>query len=156
MTPKPIKRNESIVPFSRDHHHGLLLGWKIKQGFKFGIEVERMKKYVDWFWVNQLEEHFDLEEKYIFPVLGGEHPHVKEAVAQHQIIKELFLNQTNVEDNLKKIINALTAHIRFEERVLFNEVQEVATEEQLKDIEKYHRENKTENTEDEFWIAKKD
>jgi len=40
----PIKRNEALKPLSRDHHHGLLLCWKIRQGIKLNIEPERIKK----------------------------------------------------------------------------------------------------------------
>src|SRR5690606_10923423 len=29
---KPIKRNKDLQPFSRDHHHSLLLCWKIRTG----------------------------------------------------------------------------------------------------------------------------
>ncbi|CDF79955.1 hypothetical protein BN863_22430 [Formosa agariphila KMM 3901] len=27
---KPLKRHKSLQPLSRDHHHGLLLAWKIR------------------------------------------------------------------------------------------------------------------------------
>jgi len=43
---EPIKRNEALKPISRDHHHALLLGWKIRQGIKNKIPAERIKKYV--------------------------------------------------------------------------------------------------------------
>src|SRR5690606_36276296 len=67
---KPIKRDENIQPFSREHHHGLLLSWKIKTGFKKNLELERIKRYTDWFYKNQLLPHFEAEEKYLFPILG--------------------------------------------------------------------------------------
>ena len=47
---KPIKRNKSIQSISREHHHGLLLCWKIRQGMKKNIEPQRIKVYVDWFY----------------------------------------------------------------------------------------------------------
>ena len=41
----PIKRSEFLKPISREHHHGLLLCWKIRAGLKKGIEPERIKLY---------------------------------------------------------------------------------------------------------------
>jgi len=46
----------------------------------------------------------------------------------------------------------LDAHIRFEERVLFNEIQKIATEAQLKKIEAIHSGNeKSTDYHDPFW-----
>ena len=72
--PQPLKRHTSIVPLSKDHHHALLLCWKITQGLKKNIDVTRIKTYVDWFWENHVLLHFKIEEKYLFPVLGNNHP----------------------------------------------------------------------------------
>ena len=69
MTSKPLKRHKALIPFSREHHHGLLLSWKIRSGFSKNIEVERIKKYADWFFINHLIPHFELEEKYIFSLI---------------------------------------------------------------------------------------
>ena len=43
MTTKPLKRHAGLVELSRDHHHGLLLSWKIRQGLKKEIEPEAGK-----------------------------------------------------------------------------------------------------------------
>jgi len=61
---KPIKRHESIQPLSRDHHHGLLLSWKIRSGISKGVDINRIKKYADWFYTNHIKPHFGIEEKY--------------------------------------------------------------------------------------------
>lgn len=45
--PKPIKRHTALKPLSREHHHGLLLSWKIREGLKRNIEIPRIKKYID-------------------------------------------------------------------------------------------------------------
>jgi len=37
----PLKRHESLVPFSRDHHVGLLLVWTITQGLNRQIAPVR-------------------------------------------------------------------------------------------------------------------
>jgi len=149
----PIKRDEHLQTISRDHHHGLLLCWKIKTGFKKQIEPARIKKYADWFYKNHLVPHFDVEEKYVFPVLGNDHAHVKRALLEHDNLKRYFDSETDIIENLASIESELQNHIRFEERVLFNEIQAIATEQQLQDIQKYHHDGKfVDNTEDVFWL----
>lgn len=152
----PIKRSEYLKAISREHHHGLLLCWKIKTGIQKQIEVERIWKYAYWFFNNHLQDHFAIEEKYIFPVLGDQHKGVQRAKAEHKIIAQLFANKKDKMETLQQINLLLKDHIRFEERVLFNEIEEVATEEQIKQINKHHHHNKfIDNEEDAFWETKK-
>lgn len=151
---QPIKRHEALQPWSRDHHQGLLLSWKIKKGFALGIEHDRMKKYTDWFWENHLIPHFETEEQFIFPILGNDNRLVKQALDEHRQLKELFESKEAVSENLSKIETLLNDHIRFEERVLFNAIQEIATENEIKLLNEVHQ-----NTadcgiwEDEFWVG---
>lgn len=149
---KPIKRDKSLQPLSREHHHSLLLCWKIRQGFAKGIETERIKRYADWFFENHIQPHFMEEEAHIFPILGHDNIHVKKAISDHRKLARLFTDRDEVEKSLSLIEEALEAHIRFEERVLFNEIQETATPEQLELITSLHPESKfVDNREDEFW-----
>lgn len=119
-TDKPIKRSESLKPLSREHHHGLLFCWKIRAGIKKNVEVSRIKKYADWFYQNYLVPHFEVEEKYVFPILGNENELIKRAVSEHAKMKQLFESNAEFEKNSNLIQEALEAHIRFEERVLQN------------------------------------
>lgn len=148
---KPIKRNEFLAPLSREHHQALLLCWKIKTGFSKGIDVQRIKNYCDWFYQTHLIQHFELEEKLVFPILGNQHQHVLDALDQHRQLKELFNDTPNVL-SLQKIQIELEKHIRFEERILFNEVQDIATPQQLENIQTIHKEEAfCENELDVFW-----
>lgn len=148
---KPIKRHESLKSISRDHHFGLLLCWKIRQGLLRNIVLDRIKKYTDWFYEAHLKEHFDLEEKYIFSVLPQNAKLVKRALAEHRRLARLFEDETNVLKSLNSIEEELDLHIRFEERVLFKAVQEVASEEQLQLIEEVHQHKELDDWDDEFW-----
>ena len=148
----PIKRNEFLKPISREHHHGLLLCWKIRNGLKKNVATERIKKYVDWFFEHHLVPHFEIEENYIFPILGNEHELVKKALSEHRRLTRLYNSQTEVLKNLNLFEEELEAHIRFEERILFNEIQAVASEAQLEFIKESHSEgNFVDNTNDPFW-----
>lgn len=148
----PIKRHKALQPWSREHHYGLLLSWKIKKGFSLGIELSRIKNYTDWFWENQLKAHFETEEKYIFPILGNEHPLVKRALEEHQNLQAFFEHPNADTEVLSEIENLINHHIRFEERVLFNSIQDAATEEEMELLLKIHsEETHCEIWEDEFW-----
>lgn len=149
----PIKRNEALKPLSRDHHQGLLVCWKIKQGFKLNVETKRIKKYLDWFWKNHLKEHFEIEEKFLFPILGNQNKLIDQAITEHIKLKRLFKNKTEIEKSINLIREELEKHIRFEERTLFNEIQKIATSEELEKIYLTHSSNFKDNWKNEFWVA---
>lgn len=152
MQHKPQKRHKALQPLSREHHHGLLLSWKIRAGFSKNIAPERIRKYADWFYKNHLIPHFEIEEAHIFPILEGNNDLIKKALADHRRIKRLFTDTDDDARTLSKIEEELDKHIRFEERVLFPEIQKVATETQLLHIEKiHHPEDFNDNLDDEFW-----
>ncbi len=149
---KPLKRHEALKPLSRQHHFGLLFCWKIRKGFDEKIPVDRIKTYASWFFMNEILPHFKIEEDYIFPVLGTENPLIIRALKEHRSIERLFQDPQNPENSLSLLEEELKAHIRFEEKVLFTEIQKVATEEELKNIEELHiKLNSKETYPDPFW-----
>ncbi len=155
---KPLKRSEFLIRMSHDHHDGLLLCWKIRSGIQKKIETERIKKYVDWFFENQLMPHFEMEEADVFPVLGNDHELVKKALSEHRRLIRLFQKQDDVLKTLSLFEEELESHIRFEERVLFNEIQQVASEAQQQEILIKHAEHDKIACDvwpDPFWEKKK-
>lgn len=155
---KPIKRHEALQPLSRDHHHGLLLSWKIREGLKKDITTKRIKDYCNFFFKTQLVPHFAFEEKEVFTLLDENHPMIDQALAEHKRLTYLFTEEENIESAIQTIEKELLAHIRFEERVLFNEIQEQTSEEVLRKLEKIERDIITpdpDNWEDKFWEKQK-
>jgi iron-sulfur cluster repair protein YtfE (RIC family) len=149
---KPLKRHKLLQPISRDHHHTLLLSWKIRQGFRKKVDLKRIKKYCDWFYSNHILPHFKIEEEYVFPVLGDDNELVKKALSEHRRLKKHFEEADGLERALSLLEEELESHIRFEERVLFGEIQNLASKKQLEKINHiHHNEDFIENTEDEFW-----
>lgn len=151
----PIKRHESLKHLSRDHHHGLLLCWKIREGLKKGIEPERIRAYTRFFYSSHLVPHFTFEENEVFTSLKKDHPLIKQALAEHENLSALFLNEKNHISILKDIEKDLEAHIRFEERILFKEIQQNCTEEVLALMDKKENDLITPNPddwEDKFWL----
>ncbi len=98
-----------------------------------------MQAFAKWFYENEIKPHFDAEEKYVFTILGEDHELVKRALSEHRSIENLFNDTENPEIALHRLEEELEAHIRFEERILFNEVQNAATDAQLQKIEEIHQ-----------------
>lgn len=130
-----------------------MLSWKIRTGFNKNIEPERIRSYADWFFKHHLIPHFKVEESLIFPILDANHELTKRALAEHKRLKRLFTETENDIKTLSKIEEELEQHIRFEERILFPEIQKAATEAQLLQIEKTHQpDNFEDNLADAFWV----
>lgn len=149
---KPIKRHKALQPLSRQHHFGLLFSWKLRKGFSKNIETERLQEYAKWFFKNEIEPHFKDEELYIFPIMEADNELIERALKEHRRIKRLFHDTKDPDKSLHQLEEELEAHIRFEERILFNEIQKIATDEQLAKITEIHIEKETQAAyHDLFW-----
>jgi len=149
---KPLKRHEALKPLSRQHHSGLLFSWKLRKGFTENISIERLKEYTNWFFTNEIKPHFKLEEDHIFPILDKKHPLIVRALKEHRRLERLFHDCENVQNSLSLLEKELEAHIRFEERILFNEIQKVATKQEMEEITKIHLDsNSDKDYQDPFW-----
>ncbi|HMZ73848.1 MAG TPA: hemerythrin domain-containing protein [Saprospiraceae bacterium] len=159
--PKPLKRNPAIVNFSREHHYGLLLCWKIRQGLKNGVEPQRMAAYADFFFENDLKQHFMQEEKHLFTALLPDHPFRIKAESDHRIIREKMQIAAKGKVDavfLSDLADTLEGHIRFEERIMFNFIQQQLSDVQLAKIAEIHKEKPTDldtGWQDHFWEIKK-
>lgn len=154
---KPSKRFGALIKFSREHHYGLLLVWKIRQGIKKNIAAERIADYTLFFFEHDLRTHFKEEETALFTKLDNDFPMLKRAIQEHQTINTLIDAIRADKKNfhmLNAFANALENHIRFEERELFNYLQSNLSETVL--IELAEKDNAkvcdvSENWNDKFW-----
>ena len=128
-----MKRNINLQELSRDHHHGLLLGWKIRQGIKKGTPVESVVHYVRYFWNEALYPHFAEEEEDILSFLNANNELKQQTLNEHLSISQL-IEKLNTESELLELADLLDKHIRFEERVLFPYLEMSLSEEQLNEI----------------------
>lgn len=155
----PLKRHAALIPLSQDHHFGLLLVWKIKQGLKFGIVSQRMVDYLLYFQKEHLEPHFAIEEGLIFSYLGKNDSMRMQAEKEHELLRhqiaEISKGEENVTGLLKKFVETLEGHIRFEERKLFQHMQAELMEKDLQEMEqevmKVHA-KEADKWEDHFWV----
>lgn len=149
---QPLKRHIALQPISREHHQSLLLCWKIKKGLDKGVSVARISAYVRTVWKSEIKPHFKIEEMYVFPILQAGHPLVLRALMEHEQLEKLFDKKSYSQDNLLEISASLESHIRFEERILFTEIQRVATEENWQLLENHHHDETCEmHWNDKFW-----
>ncbi len=128
------KRHHSLVPLSQDHHHGLALALRLRQGDKAllndGWTHDRAEqaRRVQQFYERELRSHFQAEEEAVFPVLREHSPRssslVDTLLNQHRIIEHLVrviaqAKGDELEQSLIGLGELLEQHIRLEERELF-------------------------------------
>jgi hypothetical protein len=153
---KPLKRHESMVPLSQDHHFGLLFCWKLRQGIRKGVSVERIQGYVQYFLTHQLDPHFMEEENLLFR--DANDSLCQRAQAEHRLIRTAAetVIETGTEISITILADALSEHIRFEERILFAHLENKFTPEELAvigaDLKEQHAGQEKDQYSDEFWI----
>lgn len=136
-----------------EHRDCLLLCWKIREGLRKEVQVTRIKTYLDWYWENYLKRVFELEEKHLFAILNKDDKLRKKVVSQHKKIKKLF-EEKNPANYLKSILlieEELELHIRFAEKEVQNRILEIATKEQIQEIEENVKPFEEIDWTDNFW-----
>ena len=139
-----MKRHLALVPLSRQHHDGLALGVMIQRGLRDGADpahtaqFERLREQALDLWQLEFRGHFEVEEQIVFPAARASvEPGLVDALlAEHQEIRQQFaaLEQAPTSESgpvLERLRTALVRHIRTEERVLFQAMQEAMDEQQL-------------------------
>ena len=160
-TQAPIKRHQALVAFSKDHHFGLLLIWKIKQGLANAVRVERITNYILFFFEEYLLQHFKEEEQNLFPKLPADNLLHHQAVNEHEVIYDMINQLRHQKDNgnlVKRFAETLNNHIRFEERELFAYLQQTLSEPELQAITSHqncHGSDEDSRWQDQFWLVDK-
>ena len=134
---KPIKRSPAIVELSKDHHFALLLVWKIRSGLQKAIEPSRIASYIFHFFDQELIPHFRAEEELLFIKLTKDNGLRLQAEEEHRNIYRIIdtlRNNPAEPDMINEFAQALESHVRFEERELFNYLQENISEADLSEI----------------------
>ncbi|HEY0895541.1 MAG TPA: hemerythrin domain-containing protein [Sphingobacteriaceae bacterium] len=156
-----MKRNENLKSLSRDHHYGLLLGWKIRQGIRLHAGPGIMRQYVAYFATNSLFPHFEQEEQEVLVFLPAEDPQKQKILADHDLIRSRVSEVLAAEGSeaqqlleLEDLASRLDAHIRLEEREFFPYLERTLSPEILAKAGEAIRSGHTdyvENFEHEFW-----
>ncbi len=143
-----MKRHQSFILLSREHHDGLLLATRLQQGRKallrlWSHDPKWQAEYVVKFFDDNLAMHFQTEEEAIFSLaesaIPESHTVVRELIDEHTEMRKLVdelrqPDEKKLECTLTRFGQVLEHHIRTEERVFFPMCEEHLPEEILKKI----------------------
>jgi len=156
---KPLKRHPFIIEYSRDHHFGLLLVWKIRQGIIKNQEIELIGNYIKLYANADLLPHFE-EEEFLLTLLSPNDSIANMVKKEHiQLRNNLsYINENKFSYKIfEDFANLLEAHIRFEERVFFKHLQETIdfdTVNFTKKKESHNQKDIDKSWKHNFWEAK--
>lgn len=147
------RRHTALQPLTHEHKTTLVLCNRIREGLQQEVEPERIFQYSQWFWKQYIVPHFELEKQCLFPLLGQQNVRVKRALANHRRLSRLFEQESDLVRSLNRIEEELGVYIRYEERILYNEIQTVASAQELARIQTCHKEHPFNEAEwkDRFW-----
>lgn len=114
-----MKRHPALEPFSRDHNDGLILARALIEGRPGATERFREE------WDRELSDHFAEEERLLLPLVTE--PLAERLVHEHRTIARFGLT---LPESALDLGRALEAHIRWEERELFPEIERHLTDSQ--------------------------
>jgi hemerythrin-like domain-containing protein len=131
----PAKRHPSLIPLSHDHHHGLVLAFRLREGLppnrKPADNPQEQAEDAVRFFRDNLVAHFRAEEEALFPairtcvphavtmlnILSAEHSEMRVRVGN--LAHPLPDDEVSLKTKLKALGDLLERHIRREERELF-------------------------------------
>lgn len=128
-----MKRHETLIPFSREHHEALILAQLLKRtGHVYNglpASTEGKIEYAMNFFNKHLLHHMAGEEK-LFEEIRHKTVIVAmiadDIIAEHTVLKYCFSNLQKTEDKeaaLRKLGRLIELHVRKEERILFPMIQ---------------------------------
>ncbi len=132
-----MKRVEELRVLSSDHHRGLVLAKKAQQAAGSGLSAEVAWADLEAAFKRELEPHFQIEEQTLIEPLRalGEDALVDQLTREHAQLRACFAaDWPRGYAALKRFGDLLKAHIRFEERELFEVVQARFSAEQLQAV----------------------
>jgi iron-sulfur cluster repair protein YtfE (RIC family) len=140
-----MKRHNSLISLSHDHHHGLILAQLIKKNApkykNLPNTIDGKVEYTIYFYNTELVKHFRQEEEILFPPSKGKDESldilIGEIITEHKkirILVEALKTKNHFEEILDELGNLLESHIRKEERKLFPEIEKVIAEDEMMKI----------------------
>ena len=133
-----MKRHESLVPLSRDHHFGLVMAQRLILGratnprADWPTERAQQVPRLLAFYESDLRAHFEIEETHVFPAAGRSVTdggrQVQALLADHDAMRAMIRGfeadpVSELDERLPAFGHLLKAHIHKEERQLFEQLQ---------------------------------
>ncbi len=134
-------RDKNLVPLSHQHQHALAMCVRLKRALQAGeVDMEAWQAELAQQFEMEIAIHFAAEEKELFPRaerLPEMQSLVEELKGQHEVLRELFFGAKERRLNrceLGALEAKLAAHIRKEERELFEGMQNCLGAEEMQAI----------------------
>lgn len=123
-----MKRHPALLALSREHHAALKLARhaRLAAASAQPATIDSLARQAIRQFADELEPHFRAEESDVLPVLqhAGEAALVARTLAEHRALRELAGRlQSPDAATLLRFAELLLAHVRFEERELFESAQ---------------------------------
>lgn len=131
-------RDRNLVPLSHQHQHALALCVQIERGLRAANpDPAHWQAEVSGLFENEIHFHFEAEEKVLFPFS-------RQAPSLRDLVDELLIDHGSLRQyaagaaagkltvpDLQLFAASLSAHVRKEERQLFEDVQKLFPAEEL-------------------------
>jgi hemerythrin-like domain-containing protein len=131
-------RDRNLVPLSRQHQHALALCVRIDRASPIAdADLSSWQTEIAQIFQSEISFHFAAEEHVLFPAahkFAELIPLVDELTADHAALREIFAQaeaRTLPATGLSAFGQRMSAHIRKEERQLFERMQELMNPEEL-------------------------
>lgn len=132
-------RNKNLIPLSHQHQHALALCVRIERASLTSpipdADLDAWRSEIELLWQSEIAIHFAAEERVLFPAarrFSELAPLVDELLADHGSLSENFTQVTTMSaKDLVTFARNLSAHIREEERQLFEQLQKLIDHEGL-------------------------
>ena len=124
-----MKRHPALLQLSREHHTALKLSLDCRKAVLAADQaaMNALAGQMSSLFAAELEPHFQREEEELLPWLeaAGEHLLVARTLAEHAQLRGLAERIGRGDQGaLEAFATALSDHVRFEERELFEKAQE--------------------------------
>ena len=131
-------RNKNLIPLSHQHQHALALCVRIDRASEAGeLDLLAFQTEIQQLFVGEIQNHFEAEERELFP-LALRFPElgklVDDLLHEHALLRDYFALATEMSmdpGKLHAFAKKLSAHIRKEERQLFESLQRVLSPQEM-------------------------
>jgi hemerythrin-like domain-containing protein len=134
-------RDQNLVPLSRQHQHALALCVRLNRAaLSTPTELAAWQTEIQQHFEQEIQIHFTAEETDLFPAAARYpelSPLVEELIAEHAQLRDHFAkaaSRTLDRKDVREFAELLSAHIRKEERQLFEGMQRAIPPEELLQI----------------------
>ena len=129
-----MKRAVALQPLSHQHHNSLMACLLINKGIQKNADPKIISDFIGNLYQEDLVPHFNKEEQLVFPSLP---PLTRNLLHREHETLRILAERVNKEKSnqvISTFSKLLEQHVRFEERIIFNEVQELNSEEKMEQI----------------------